>query len=47
MKPTIGIDSAVTTLVSVFTLRDSANQPKLVTLLQEGVDLYSKIQEGG
>src|SRR5215813_13912232 len=47
MKPTIGIDSAVTTLVSVFTLRDSANQPKLATLLQEGVELYSKIQEGG
>jgi len=47
MKPTIGVDSAVTTLVSVFTLRDPANQPKLVALLQEGVELYSKIQEGG
>ena len=47
MKPTIGIDSAVTTLVSVFTLRDPANQPKLVALLREGVELYSKIQEAG
>jgi hypothetical protein len=47
MKPTIGIDSAVTTLVSVFTLRDPANQAKLIAFLQEGVELYSKIQEGG
>jgi quinol monooxygenase YgiN len=47
MKPTIGLDSAVTTLVSVFTLRDPANQPKLVALLQEGVELYGKIREGG
>ena len=47
MKPTIGIDSAVTTLVSVFTLRDPANQPKLPALLQEGEELYSKSQEGG
>jgi hypothetical protein len=47
METTIRIDSAVTTLVSVFTLRDPANQPKLVALLQEGVELYSKRQEGG
>ena len=47
MKPTIGIDSAVTTLVSVFTLRDPANQPKLPALLQEGEELYSKIRETG
>ena len=47
MEPTIRVDSAVTTLVSVFTLRDPTNQPKLVALLQEGVELYSKIQEGG
>jgi len=47
MKPTIGVDNAVTTLVSVFMLRDPADQPKLVALLQEGVELYSKIQEGG
>ena len=47
METTIRIDSAVTTLVSVFTLRDPAHQPKLVALLQEGVELYSKMQEGG
>jgi hypothetical protein len=47
METTIRIDSAITTLVSVFTLRDPANQPKLVALLQEGVELYSKMQEGG
>ena len=47
METTIRIDSAVTTLVSVFTLRDPANQPKLVALLQKGVELYNKMQEGG
>src|SRR5215510_15825720 len=47
MDTTIRIDSTVTTLVSVFTLRDPAHQPKLVALLQEGVELYSKMQEGG
>jgi quinol monooxygenase YgiN len=47
METTMRIDSAVTTLVSVFTLRDPAKQPKLVALLQEGVELYRKMQEGG
>jgi quinol monooxygenase YgiN len=42
MDTTIRVDSAVTTLVNVFTL-DPDNQPKALALLQEGVEtLFSK-----
>jgi quinol monooxygenase YgiN len=42
MDTTISVDSAVTTLVNVFTL-DPDNQPKALALLQEGVEtLFSK-----
>src|SRR5262249_16319876 len=46
-EPPMRTDSPLTPLVSVSPLRDPANQPKLVALLQEGVELYSKRQEGG
>jgi quinol monooxygenase YgiN len=43
METTIRVDSAVTTLVNVFTVEPD-NQPKVVALLQEGIEtMFSKM----
>ena len=43
MDTTIRVDSAVTTLVNVFTLEPD-NQPKVLALLQEGIEtMFSKM----
>ncbi len=43
MEPTIRVDSAVTTLVNVFTI-EPAHQPKVLALLQEGIEtMFSRM----
>jgi len=44
METTIRVDSAVTTLVNVFTVEPDYNQPKVLALLHEGIEtMFSKM----